>query len=79
MIKYENNMLVLDHTFTKQDEQAINEFVRKVKKDEQERIIRLLDTSRMCTCKDTCKTDINVYAFVREELNTDLMGLIRGE
>lgn len=79
MIKYENNMLVLDHTFTKQDEKAINEFVSRVKRDEQERVIKLLDTSRMCVCKDTCQTDINIYAFVKEELGTDLITLIRGK
>jgi hypothetical protein len=46
---------------------------------EQERIIKLLDTSRDCTCKDGCKTDINIYAFVKEELGVDLFELIRGQ
>jgi hypothetical protein len=46
---------------------------------EQERILKLLDTSRLCTCKDTCKTDVNIYAFVKEELGVDLFKLIRGE
>jgi hypothetical protein len=46
---------------------------------EQERILKLLDTSRDCTCKDTCITDINIYAFVKEELGIDLFELIKGE
>lgn len=46
---------------------------------EQERILKLLDTSRDCTCKDTCRTDINIYAFVKEELGIDLFELIKGE
>jgi hypothetical protein len=46
---------------------------------EQERILKLLDTSRMCTCKDDCITDVNIYAFVKEELGVDLFKLIKGE
>lgn len=46
---------------------------------EQDRILKLLDTSRMCTCKDNCVTDINIYAFVKEELGIDLFKLIKGE
>lgn len=47
------------------------------KAHEQERILKILDTTRMCTCKDTCKTDINIYAFVKEELGIDLFELIK--
>jgi hypothetical protein len=46
---------------------------------EQERILKLLDTSRICTCTDNCRTDINIYAFVKEELGIDLFDLIRGK
>lgn len=46
---------------------------------EQERILKLLDTSRICTCEDDCITDINIYAFVKEELGVDLFELIKGE
>lgn len=46
---------------------------------EQERILKLLDTSRICTCKDDCITDVNIYAFVKEELGVDLFKLIKGE
>lgn len=49
------------------------------KLDERERIMKLLDTTRMCTCKPTCQTDINIYAFVLEELGVDLFKLIKGE
>jgi len=45
---------------------------------EQERILKLLDTSRLCTCKDECITDVNIYAFVKEELGIDLFELIKG-
>ena len=44
---------------------------------EQERILKLLDTSRMCTCTDNCRTDVNIYAFVKEELGIDLFKLIK--
>jgi hypothetical protein len=46
---------------------------------ERERIKRLLDTSRDCDCNGVCKTDVNVYAFVKEELGLDLFKLIDGE
>jgi hypothetical protein len=46
---------------------------------EQERILKLLDTSYMCKCSDICITDINIYAFVKEELGIDLFELIKGE
>jgi hypothetical protein len=43
MIKVENNMLVLDSAFTKEDVLAINHFVEIAKKQERERIIKLLE------------------------------------
>jgi len=46
---------------------------------ERERIKKLLDTSRDCDCKDGCRTDVNVYAFVLEELGLDLFKLIEGD
>jgi hypothetical protein len=45
---------------------------------ERERILKLLDTSRPCTCADDCRTDINIYAFLKEETGVDLFKLIRG-
>jgi hypothetical protein len=46
---------------------------------EQERILKLLDASRECTCTDNCRTDVNIYAFVKEELGIDLFELIKGK
>jgi len=42
MIKIENNMLVLDSTFTKEDVQAIDEFVNINIDRERQRLIALL-------------------------------------
>jgi hypothetical protein len=42
MIKVENNMLVLDSTFTKEDVQAIDEFVKINVDRERQRLIALL-------------------------------------
>ncbi len=42
MIKVENDMLVLDNTFTKEDVKAIDEFVKINVDKERERIIKLL-------------------------------------
>lgn len=39
MIKYENDMLVLDATTSKQDQQAISEFAQAVARREQQRIL----------------------------------------
>jgi len=46
---------------------------------ERERIKKVLDTSRDCECSDGCRTDVNIYAFVKEELGFDLFKLIDGE
>jgi hypothetical protein len=46
---------------------------------ERERIKKLLDISRDCDCKDNCRTDVNIYAFVKEELGLDLFKLIDGD
>jgi hypothetical protein len=43
---------------------------------ERERIKRILDTTRDCDCDDACRTDVNIYAFVLEELRLDLFKLI---
>lgn len=42
-VKVENDMLVLDSTFTKEDVMAINEFVRISVRKERENILRLLE------------------------------------
>jgi hypothetical protein len=43
MIKVENNMLVLDNSFSKEDVLAIDEFVQIAKEQERERIIKLIE------------------------------------
>jgi len=43
MIKVENDMLVLDNTFTKEDVKAIDEFVKINVDKERERIIKLIE------------------------------------
>jgi hypothetical protein len=44
MIKVESNMLVLDNSFSKEDVLAIDEFVEIARKQERERIIKLLES-----------------------------------
>jgi hypothetical protein len=43
MIKVESNMLVLDNSFSKEDVLAIDEFVEIARKQERERIVKLLE------------------------------------
>lgn len=57
--------------------ESLESFVEMVERATEERIIKLLDTSRMCNCKPPCRTDINVVAFIIEELNIDIIKLIR--
>ena len=42
MIKVENDMLVLDNTFTKEDVQAIDEFVKINVDKERQRLVEIL-------------------------------------
>lgn len=42
MIKVESNMLILDSSLTKEDANAINEFVQIAKEDERKRIVKIL-------------------------------------
>jgi hypothetical protein len=42
MINFENNMLVLNNIFSKEDVNQINEYTEHVRNQERERIIRLL-------------------------------------
>ena len=48
MIKVENDMLVLDNTFSKEDVEAIDEFVKINVDRERERIIELLLQHEVC-------------------------------
>jgi len=54
-------------------------FFESGREHERERILKLLDTSRPCTCTDDCRTDINIYAFLKEEMGVDLFELIKGK
>jgi hypothetical protein len=56
---------------------ADKRFFESGRAHEQERILKLLDSTRMCICRDTCKTDVNIYAFVKEELGIDLFELVK--
>lgn len=44
MVKVEQEMLVLDSSFTKEDAQAINEFIEIARQQERDRIVRLLES-----------------------------------
>ena len=46
MIKFEHGMLVLDSSTTKEDVDAVKEFAENVRKQEQERIIKLIEESK---------------------------------
>ena len=46
MIKVENDMLVLDNTFTKEDVQAIDEFVKINVDKERQRILDALEVEK---------------------------------
>ena len=73
MIKVESDMLVLDSSFTKEDAQAINQFVEIIKRQERERIIKLL------------KARTNGSGSVLDETGnsiadlSDLIAIIKGE
>lgn len=43
MVKVEQNMLVLDSSFTKEDVKAINHFIELAEKRAEDRIIKLLE------------------------------------
>jgi hypothetical protein len=76
MIKVESDMLVLDSSFTKDDVLAINEFIEIAKKQERERIIKLLESNnKLCTEKTVC-----IEADEGYPCNCiDLIELIKGE
>ncbi len=76
MIKVESDMLVLDSSFTKEDALAINHFVDISKRQERERIIKLLESNnKLCTEKTVCIEANEGYPC----LCTDLIELIKGE
>lgn len=59
--------------------ESLESFVEMVERATEERIIKLLDTSRQCTCSPDCKTEVNAVAFLIEELKLDIIKLIRDQ
>jgi hypothetical protein len=55
---------------------ADKKYFNSGREHERERIKRIIDTPRMCQGHEDCKTDVNIYAFVLEELGLDLFKLI---
>ncbi len=70
MIKVESDMLVLDSSFTKDDVLAINEFVEISKRQERERIIKLI-RDRVAGAKEYGKTG-RITAMQRDVVFEDL-------
>jgi hypothetical protein len=73
MIKVENDMLVLDSTFTKEDVKAIDEFVKINVDKERERIIKLLEDAGDCKCSPEYGVDYDNTCYC------DALLLIKGE
>jgi hypothetical protein len=46
MIKYENNMLVLDSSHTKDDQDAVNKFIDTIREQERVAILKWIDKHR---------------------------------
>lgn len=72
MIKVESDMLILDSSFTKDDVLAINHFTDIAKRQERERIIKLLEEQK-CDCHNAYCDKLPTAA-----LNS-LIALIKGE
>jgi hypothetical protein len=70
VIKVESDMLVLDSSFTKDDVLAINEFVEISKRQERERIIKLI-RDRVAGAKEYGKTG-RITAMQRDVVFEDL-------
>jgi hypothetical protein len=75
MIKVENDMLVLDNTFTKEDVKAIDEFVKINVDKERKRIIKLLEQHYLET---RIEADIRGQ-IITQSYSIDLITLIKGE
>jgi hypothetical protein len=76
MIKVENEMLVLDSTFSKEDVQAIDEFVKINVDKERERIIQLLSNKGLELEKDVSWDDDASH--IRYMFMLDILKLVRG-
>lgn len=60
-------------------EERMIDFINRFRNLEREQIIKLLDTSRQCTCSPACRTEVNAVAFLIEELKLDIIKLIRDQ
>ena len=72
MIKVESDMLVLDSSFTKEDVLAINHFIEIAKRQECERIVKLLE-EQGCDCHNAYCDKLPTAAL------DSLIALIKGE
>jgi hypothetical protein len=71
MIKFEHNMLVLNNAFSKEDVRHIDAFAEYIRKQEQERIIKLIEES-----KDMVSGQERLLVHIGLDL---AMAVIRGE
>lgn len=76
MVKVESNMLILDSTFSKQDAAAINEFIDIAKKEEQNRIIELINQTSIMLIPQNLQ---DVPAAWERIWKPNLIAMIKGE
>ena len=76
MIKVENDMLVLDNTFTKEDVKAIDEFVKINVDKERERIMKLLEGYANAECDEYCGYKCECFGKYEAQA---FIALIKGE
>jgi len=80
MIKVESDMLVLDSSFSKQDVLAINEFVEIAKKQERDRIVKLIDPEPgLGNAIDDIYEGVLFSKWGRTYFRKQLIALIKGE
>ena len=73
MIEFEHNMLVLNNIFSKEDVDHINAYTNYIRNEEQNRIIKLLETERW-TLPDGTIADGEIYLPIEQAIS-----LIKGE
>jgi hypothetical protein len=78
MIRVEQDMLVLDSTISKKDVQAINEFLEITKRQERERIIKLLERNATTYLESPQAIEFEMFDPWNEGI-MHLIALIKGE
>jgi len=73
MIEFEHNMLVLNNIFSKEDVDHINAYTNYIRNEEQNRIIKLLETERW-KLPDGTIADGEIYLPIEQAIS-----LIKGE